>query len=317
MKLGMHILAWLLGLTASPLLAGQPVLKVHPQIQASGRTVCLEELGTLYARKSERSAFKQVCLKKQDLISKLNSKGTLSLQSIAEQIANKVPDLSVVGPDKVIVQTQPTQTADQLIKVAHAWLQSELEKRFESVETVPSTRQPTGHWNANLRWQIRQESILPKRHQCVWLDGYDNKGIQQSWPACFQVRAMGKVLVYNKDLAVGDVIEPDLVSSEMIDVTTLMDKPAELHAKSAYIASSLVKAGTPILESHARVRPDVLKNGSIVIVSKVGQVEILAQGYAIEEGQIGDEVRVKSKGGEEPFRAIVTGKDKVTIGGDA
>lgn len=317
MKLGIYIFVLALTLICSTHAASQPVLKIYPQIHASGHTICLDDLGTLYARQSEKTALKQVCLSRQDLLNEIDGKGMLPLALIADQIAAKNSLISVVGPDRVKVQTQPAQTAGQLIKSAQVWLQGELEKRFESVEVAPAPHQPIGRWKNNLRWQVRQESVLPTQHQCVWMDGYGKHGIQQSWPACFRVKAMSKVLVYGKDLAVGDVIDPALLSFATVDVTTLVTQPAELPTHSVYIASSLLKAGTPILENDVRMRPDVLKNGPVVIVSKVGHVEILAQGHAIEEGQIGDLVRVKSKGGDAPFRATVTGKDKVTIGGDA
>lgn len=315
MRIALYIIAWVLAAVSCPL-AAESVLKLYPQIQLTGNSVCIEELGTIYARQPERTAFKQTCFDHQELIKSANLSGKVSIDFFTTRIARLQPTLSVVGPDFIAVQTQPPLSSAQLSSAAQAWLLKDLEKRFHSVEVIPIARQATGRWNPELTWDVRKESITPARHQCVWLDGSDKHGVQQSWPACFKVKAIGTVMAYAKDLSVDDVIEPDFIDYKLIDVTTLAGEPAAIPMEASFVASSYVMSGTPLLMRDIRTRPDVLKNGAVVIISRVGHVEILAKGVAIDEGQVGDEIRVKSKVGESAFRAKVTGKDKVTIGGD-
>lgn len=294
-----------------------PVIKVPAVLNVSDRTACVQKPGVVYGRKSERQRVEATCLPTGKVLQQQDANGTISLTAIRAIWRSLIPTLEVVGNDRIqLIRSVPLSSADLSLQ-AQRWLESQLQGRFESVvvEVDGTTPVVLGAIDA-LQWEVRKSDVFPKRRMCVWMDGTDDGRIQKSVPLCFRVQASTSVPVYGRDLAANDVLDPVRIDLKTVEVTSLPDIPAEFDPAKQYMATAPVQAGEVLLAGDVRPRPEVIQGRPVTILSQVGGVSVVVRGTALEEGRIGDTVRVKMDQGNESFRARVEGADKVKIGGE-
>lgn len=296
--------------------AAATIIKVPAVLNVSEQAPCVQNPGTVYGKLDERQRVQKACLPVSGLLARQDEKGMVTLAAIREIWTSLAPDIEVVGNDRVQLIQSKTQSAADLKLQARQWLEQKLQKRFETVVVEQDDAIVSVPVNDSLQWQVRESESYPKRRQCVWMDGVREGQVRKSLPFCFRVQATTQVSVYNLDLAVNDELDFRLLGQKMVDVTSLTGIPAELVQGTRYVTNGPVKNGTVLLAMDVRSRPDVVQGKPVSILSQAGGVEIITNGIALEEGQIGDVIRVKADKGDEPFTARVEGIDKVKIGGD-
>lgn len=296
--------------------AAATIIKVPAVLNVSEQTHCVQNPGTVYGKQDERLRVQNSCLPVYKLLEKQDKKGMVTLAAIREIWTSLAPDIEVVGNDRIqLIRSKPSSAAD-LKRQAQKWLEQKLQNQFETVVVESDNALESLPMNDTLRWQVREFGFYPKRRQCVWMDGMREGQVRKSLPVCFRVQATARVPVYNLDLAANDELDFRLLGQQMVDVTSLAGVPAELEQGSRYVTTGPVKSGAVLLATDVRSRPDVVQGKPVSILSQAGGVEIIANGIALEEGQVGDVIRVKADKGDEPFTARVEGIDKVKIGGD-
>jgi flagella basal body P-ring formation protein FlgA len=296
--------------------AAATIIKVPAVLNVSEQTPCVQNPGTVYGKQDERQRVRKACLPVSGLLARQDEKGMVTLAAIREIWTSLAPDIEVVGNDRIqLIQSKPQSVADLKLQ-ARQWLEQKLQKRFEAVVVEQDNAIVSVLVSDTLQWQVRESEFYPKRRQCVWMDGARDGQVRKSLPVCFRVQATAQVPVYNLDLAANDELDFRLLGRQMVEVTSLAGIPAELVHGVRYVTTGPVKSGAVLLAIDVRARPDVVQGKPVSILSQVGGVEIIANGIALEEGQIGDVIRVKADKGDEPFTARVEGIDKVKIGGD-
>lgn len=146
--------------------------------------------------------------------------------------------------------------------------------------------------------------------RCVWVsvDG------GESVPLWFSVEGQIETFVLSTHVAAGSLVGTKTVVRDWVELKDIRGEPidslAELKNKRFSIDA---RAGRVITRSLIQASPAVAAGDRISVESRAGLVRISILGKALSEGEVGDDVRVKSLSNNEVFTAHVTGKGQVVV----
>lgn len=138
---------------------------------------------------------------------------------------------------------------------------------------------------------------------------------EAGWSLNLRVRVQVFVpaVLTRRTVAPGRVIEADDVVRGEVDLTANVRTPLrETSQVLGRIARVGLAAGQAVITEHLR-SPVVVKRGSQVeVTANIGQVSVTGSGTALEDGAIGDTIRVKGSGGK-LLEAVVSGEGRVVV----
>ncbi len=116
------------------------------------------------------------------------------------------------------------------------------------------------------------------------------------------------------DLSVGEPVREDQVRLESFDTFALDDRPARsLDEVVGFVPRSAIRSGSTVLRSQLSRAPEVAKGDVVKVEVTTGGAHLLFEGKAEADGVTGKTILVKNLTSGKDFRALVTGKGKVSV----
>jgi flagellar basal body P-ring formation protein FlgA len=213
--------------------------------------------------------------------------------------------------DALIFQAQ--QTLHQRLETEVARLQlKQARLEVEPVREGWSVSLPSGVDRLNVRPLSTQ--ALSKRMR-VWVDAFEGDQFVRTIPVDFNVHVYAAVPVARVDLPMGALLPPNDLELREMDIASLgtdplwtQDRPVE-----GYRLRQEVRKGEALTRSRVEGMPAVLQGNSAKLVLKDGDLQVETQVQVLEDGRIGQQVRVRAKNSQEQILARVSAPGVVEL----
>jgi len=162
----------------------------------------------------------------------------------------------------------------------------------------------------------------PARRMWVWVDVFANDRFLKAIPVSFAVEAWVPAKVAARSLAEGEVIArpelQNLLAERLVDATSM--RPAALSARDLAEESELprsvrlrhsVRAGEVLSRSDLEAAPAVARGEWAEFSASAGAVALTGQAEVLQDGHVGEKVRVRLQGATGTVLARVTGPAQV------
>jgi flagella basal body P-ring formation protein FlgA len=129
-----------------------------------------------------------------------------------------------------------------------------------------------------------------------------------------KVTARGSILVATKNLSRGHIIKEEDICIEERELSTISGSPAmNSNIVIGKMLNSTIKAGDVITVNMLSIPPAIRKGENIVIIAKIGSIEVETNGIALNEGMIGEIISVQNSLSGKKFNAVIIENGKVEI----
>jgi flagella basal body P-ring formation protein FlgA len=212
--------------------------------------------------------------------------------------------LSWGGDSSVQISTVANAiSGDVVSSFAQNALQDWLVRRSESfhVEVIAVPKElflPQG--TISLKTRLIPETELRKR-MSVWVDVYLDEVFARSVPVVFDVSAWAGMPVALHDALVGERISLADTVIKKVDITTLPAMPLatrggiqEVLINQSSRLRRAIRGGEVLTHAHIEAMPAVAKGDMVKIRAVAGAVVLESEGAALQDGRIGQVIRVKS-----------------------
>ncbi|NIA18779.1 MAG: flagellar basal body P-ring formation protein FlgA [Simkaniaceae bacterium] len=144
-------------------------------------------------------------------------------------------------------------------------------------------------------------------YQIAWIEVYQKNEYANKYPMILNVDVTKKIVVAANKITREQIITDGSVKLEHCEIKTNMEsyymKPDDIIGLQS---KHVIQPGTPILVSMVRKLPAIERGDHVTIKVIVDNLLISSKGIAKNDGQIGDEIRVRSD---------ITGKEMVGLTG--
>ena len=155
------------------------------------------------------------------------------------------------------------------------------------------------------------DSVIQKRIP-VWLDLYVNSKHYQSIPLWFNANIMADVIVASTRIAAGKKLTDNLTEFRRKDISVYKNRHIKINDINDYRIMRDVLSGEVLTEGLIEQLPPVFKGQSVKVISKQNNVTIFVEGFSLDDGKLGDTVRIQRSGTNRVFTAIVNNPGQVT-----
>lgn len=160
------------------------------------------------------------------------------------------------------------------------------------------------------------EEVAVKRLP-VWVDVRVNEEHYRSTPLWFIISVYADVPVAARRLEHGQRLSKDMIKLVTRDIAKYKNPALTENGWENLRTIRQLEEGQVITASSIEELPMVYTGQRVKIISKQGNVQLVLNGIAIDDGTIGDTVRIRRLGAAKPFIGIVADKGTVTaIGGE-
>lgn len=129
-----------------------------------------------------------------------------------------------------------------------------------------------------------------------------------------RLRAMSQVVVLARAAARGQMLSPEDLTVEERDVAgSTSDLVSDIATAAGLRAKRAAPAGAVLRQSDLEVIPLVHRSGPVIIVASSGRVTVRTGGQALEDGLLGQVVKVRPEYSKESISAKVVGEGRVEI----
>ena len=192
-------------------------------------------------------------------------------------------------------------------------LQARPQTDLSSLQVATSTKGPTH---------------TPHKRQSIWVDVWVNDQFIRTIPVAFEVSLYAPAYVATRPLAVGDTLQPAQLRVEEVDLTQHRELPmlAPLSTEAAgasqthtggppgdTIVSKPVGPGAVINYSNTKVNLLVSQGGFAVLHSSQGPIQLESRVEVLQDGAMGQAVRVRIPNAASSILAYVTGRNQVEV----
>ncbi|MBV8621509.1 MAG: flagellar basal body P-ring formation protein FlgA [Curvibacter sp.] len=326
-------LAVLLGLAATAVHAQAPdeamlmriELKAHATV--SKAAVCLGDVAALTSPNVD--LLRKVANLPLGHVSAANSEVSLSRERILpwlkRQVGLRDDQIEWSGASQVgIVREDKPLPADKLLTVAQAELRQQLDavtsrlKLNQARVEIEPTREglsislPAGVDRLSVR--PLSAAALNKRMR-VWVEAYEGDQFVRTIPVDFNVHVFAAVPVARVDLPMGGTLPANELELQEVDVASLGSDPLWTpdHPAAGYRLKQDVRKGEALTRSRVEGLPAVLQGDSAKLVLQDGDLQVETQVQVLEDGQIGQQVRVRAKSSHELILARVSAPGVVEL----
>lgn len=240
----------------------------------------------------------------------------LNRDKLSYEISKHADNLSIAysGADNTYVRVKTqTYNIENIINEITNTIGAELEDISAefSVKYVGDTREvsiPCG--TVTYKYQL-PNSVIQKRIP-VWMDLYVNSKHYQSIPLWFNASIMADVIVANTRISAGQELTDNLTDLHKKDISLYKNRHIKLKDLNNFRIKRDVRPGEVLTEALIEQLPPVFKGQTVKVISKQNNVTILVEGFALEDGKLGDRVRVQRTDSNRVFTAIVNNPGQVT-----
>ena len=190
----------------------------------------------------------------------------------------------------------------------------------QPVSTARDLTLPAGATTLRVRPLASQG--MPTRRMLVWVDAWVDDRFVRSTAVSFEVGAWAPLAVASVDLERSAPLDPIVLQGGLerreVDLTTMRGRkpagaaraPAKSKAGNRRLRRPL-RAGEVITQAHLETAPAVTRGGWADLVARSGNVSIESRVEVLQDGRLGDRVRVKVPGANGEVVARVTGPGQV------
>lgn len=195
-----------------------------------------------------------------------------------------------------------------------AWL-TQRSKRF-SMDAVVAPRDlevPAGQQELRVR-PLPAGTAVTARHR-VWVDVFVDAGFVRAVPVDFTVAAYGEGWMTAVGVPRGAAVDAVSLQSQEIDLTQVASSavPVKLDPASTLRARRNLAAGATVTGADLEPVPAVARGEPVTLVSQDRGLELELHAEALQDGQVGQSVRVRARGAAEPVLAQVVAPGRVRI----
>ncbi|MCJ0764549.1 flagellar basal body P-ring formation chaperone FlgA [Variovorax terrae] len=164
-----------------------------------------------------------------------------------------------------------------------------------------------------------QTGVRPERRMVVWVDAYTNEKLVRSVPVTFEVHAWKVMPVAARNLEPGAGLTPDALTYRDTDMTAGMVSGAALLPSGSGDASPptrlrrWIRAGEVLTESSINRDLAVLRGDWVGLRVRSGDIALQSQVEALQDGRVGQWIRVRMHGASASALARVAGPSSVEI----
>lgn len=196
-----------------------------------------------------------------------------------------------------------------------AWLQEKYHKvSISKVGTYKDLAVPAGE--ITLKPRLSSAMGL-KRRMKVWVDVLVDGTQYQTIPVWFAVQAYGPALVANSKMPAGSVISAADFYQKEVDLSLVDGTPVvSLDKLKTMRLKKTVYKGDVVTRNNIEVLPNVLVGQKVAVTANVGNVSIRTTAIALEDGKIGDRIKVKTMDNSSEYQVNVIGSRLVTVDGN-
>ncbi len=166
-----------------------------------------------------------------------------------------------------------------------------------------------------LNYHVKHLRNLHKRIP-VWVDVLVNENKIQSLPVWFKVKAYGQVLSLKHDLTVGSMISEDMFIKKQADIATVRGTVLSRFPKSyAMRTKKRLVSGDVLAQENIEIVPAVVKGGRVKVIATTKNVTISTEATSLQDGNIGDRVRIQQGQETIKYSATVIGINTLSVDG--
>lgn len=296
--------------------SANPIFEFHPVIKITGNQLCLDQLGVLYQEKEAQLDITDWCVSTERLSTKTKQR-RISRVELEKLFHFGEKNIAVAGPSVVRILWQDELSDQAPETAAMQWLTNYLAGRYEQFYVAPINRRALSISAETKEWRVREKPLRPRREECLWVDGFHGQRLTESHPVCFSLSAYRYVKVISEQSQRGDEVSSQRIEEQLVDVTRLDATPAQLVDGVDYLFTQPVSVGQVLTQHHITKKPPVVGGAGVKVISQVGSVKIVAQGVAMDDGELGDRVRVRLTPETDLFSAEVIDQGVVVVKRDA
>ena len=156
---------------------------------------------------------------------------------------------------------------------------------------------------------VSYKYLLPKslfqKRITVWADIYVNSKHFKSIPMWFDVSVISEAPILKNKLLVGQKLNMSDLQMKYVDITNIGGDVLDVNKINTLRASKNLMPGVILTYSILEEIPPVYRGQSVKVSSSFGKVSILSNGLSLDDGELGQSVRVKRLGSNQVFKAIV------------
>lgn len=151
--------------------------------------------------------------------------------------------------------------------------------------------------------------------QRVWVDVFVDGGFVRAVPVDFAVAAYGQTWVTPAGIAHGAPLSAASLEAKEVDLAQAAASAAPLKLQPAAVVRSRrsLAAGAPVTGADVELMPTVARGEPVTLVSHDRGLELELHAEALQDGQVGQTVRVRVRGAAEPVVAQVVAPGRVRI----
>jgi len=281
-------------------------LTLKPEVSVSGEKVYLKDI------LQDTSSISQNFLQEELFPAPpLGNSFTYSSGYIKQLLLAKLPALvknnEIILPDKVkFIRTSQTLTPDEIFEFIKK------DPTLEGLEIAPMSMPKVVLPEGDLRVEVKPLSSTNSKIIVVKLVFYVNNILVKTTPISLKV--VRKVTVYVAKLHIprGTLITEDLIAEKVVDNET----PSRIKTKEEIIgkiSTREVYPGQTITSSSIAEPPLVKKNEEVEAIQRVGPLTLSVILVALQDGYLGQAIRLKNPVSFREVRGTVTEKGKVEV----
>jgi flagellar basal body P-ring formation protein FlgA len=299
---------------AAELGPGQVEIGLRPDVTATHRTIVLDEIASL--RTTDLQMLRRLMELPLGEAPRPGSEALLKRERLAHWIRSRVgiaPEQLVwKGAEQTQVRTAIQRLGSQpLEEVARTALQQWLQPRTSrfSVETARAVQEvslPPGKVAITAR--ALPANAQPTSHMVVWVDVSVDGAFIRAVPVNFQVEAFREAWVVSDTIAAGTPLTGHLLKARELPV---MARPVALVAPKGTREGGSIQSvrrlhpGEPVTEENTQKLAAVRRGDMVSLQFRAGPVQLEGRAKALQEGEIGELVRVRMTGAAVPVHARV------------
>lgn len=216
------------------------------------------------------------------------------------------------APDVCFVRAMAELTADEILEAMHAsWAGADvrMELRSFSPQIAPQGKVVFP------RTGLQLPAVSDPQAEVVWR-GYVLYGNNRRFSISARARITTTTtrVIALSDLSVGEPVREDQVRLESFDTFALDDRPARsLDEVVGFVPRAAIRSGSTVLRSQLSRAPEVARGDVVKVEVTAGGAHLLFEGKAQADGVTGKTILVRNLTSGKDFRAVVTGKGKVSV----
>lgn len=231
----------------------------------------------------------------------INFDQQLIKRRLIEKLGKQVADsLLIVGPNQIQIRYQPQRGNETVSLMTQAnqhlgeWLSSQYHHyEIKPVSTIRLNRVSDRQIEYRLR-DIQQTTAI--KRMVVWLDGYVGDKRVHSIPVWFSVKAFDRVFVATEDIDIRSPLSPTQFKTDYRDVAAINARPVlPGHKLLRKRLTRPVKKNETLSLDAIESMPAVGWKQKVVVLVQSGKVHLQSAGFAMQDGDMGEQIKVRPK----------------------